>query len=53
MESKPVSSGLRAALGVSILLTIGLPSAFARQYFDSPEAAMTAFGEAVISGRQC
>ncbi len=36
-----------AALGCACLLGLAAPYAAARQYFDTPDAAMTAFGQAV------
>ncbi|MGT2453976.1 DUF2950 domain-containing protein [Cupriavidus basilensis] len=43
------SCGLLAALSCICLLGLGATHAFARQAFDSPDAAMTAFGQAVLN----
>lgn len=39
--------GPLAAVSCALLLGLGMTSAIARQYFDTPEAAMMAFGQAV------
>jgi len=49
MKTRPGFARLVAAASCALLLGLMATGAIARQYFDTPDAAMTAFGQAVMN----